>query len=151
MFKRGAGRFGLVGVLGGCGVCGRQNRLRGRGKGFCPGRGNLKRLSPEQRYLYSLRKQREALEAFADDEEVNSGTLMALYKRKRRDMPDDVYRACAFFINREYLFKRGSLTLLYQAKEKLQKEIKIITKENAVDILCYRYQAYAAVLREGGF
>jgi hypothetical protein len=151
MFKRGTGCFGLVGFLGVCGVWRRALRLRRRGQGFCLGRGELKRLSPEQRYLYSLRKQESALNDFVADEECNSESLLALYKQKRRVMPDDVYRACAFFINKEYLFKRGSLTLLYQTKEKLQREIKIITKENAVDVLCYRYQVYAAVLREGGF
>jgi hypothetical protein len=151
MFKRGTGRFGLVGFLGVCRICRWQNCLRGRGEGFCLGGRDMKRVTPEQRYLYSLRKQEAALNDFIADEECNSESLLALYKQKKRDIPDDVYRACAFFINREYLFKRGSLTLLYQAKEKLQKEIKTITKENAVDVLCYRYQAYAAVLREGGF
>jgi hypothetical protein len=111
----------------------------------------VKKFSPEEKYIYSLRKQREALEAFVDDEEVNSGALMTLYKQKRRDMPDDVYRACAFFINREYLRKKGSLFLLYQTNQKLQNEVKEITRENAVDILCYRYRLYAAALREGGF
>ncbi len=34
-------------------------------------------------------------------------------------MPDDEYRAAAFFINKEYLNKPGSLTLLYQTKLQL--------------------------------
>jgi hypothetical protein len=110
----------------------------------------LKRLSPEEKYLYSLKKQREALEAFAADEEANSELLLLYYKRKGRDMPDDIYRACAFFINGEYRRKSGSLFLLYQTKEKLQKNFVEITKENAADVLCYRYQMYAAMLREGG-
>jgi hypothetical protein len=66
-------------------------------------------------------------------------------------MPDDIYRACAYFINGEYGRKRGSLCLLYEANEKLQQEKIKITKENAMDVLCYRYQVYAAMLREGGF
>jgi hypothetical protein len=115
------------------------------------GGGEMKRLTPEEKYLYSLRKQREALADFIEDEEVNAGLLFALYKQKKRDMPDDIYRACAFFINKEYQRKKGSLFLLYQTREKLQKEIKEITKENAAGVLCYRYQMYAAMLREGGF
>jgi hypothetical protein len=122
----------------------RSNRL------VYPG-GVMKRLTPEEKYLYSLRKQREALVSFAVDEELNSELLLTYYKQKGRDMPDDIYRACAFFINREYKRKPGSLYLLYQTKEKLQKDITVVTKENAVDILCYRYQMYAAILREGGY
>jgi hypothetical protein len=60
-----------------------------------------------------------------------------------------VYRACAFFINKEYSRKHGSLYPLYRAKEKLQNEIQNVTKENAVDILCCRYKMYAAMLAEG--
>jgi hypothetical protein len=152
MFKRGTGRFRLVGFLGVCRVCGRAFRLRGSGKSFCLGRGKImKRLSPEEKYLYSLRKQREALVSFAADEELNAGLLLSYYRQKGRDMPDDIYRASAFFINREYQRKPGSLFLLYRTKEKLQKEFTEITKENAADVLCYRYQMYAAMLREGGY
>lgn len=111
----------------------------------------MKRLTPEEKYLYSLKKQRETLGAFAADEELNSEMLLLYYKQKGRDMPDDVYRSCAFFINSEYRRKPGSLFLLYQTREKLQKEFTEITKENAVDVLCYRYRMYAAMLREGGF
>jgi seryl-tRNA(Sec) selenium transferase len=115
------------------------------------GGGKMKRLTPEEKYIYSLRKQREALNAFSGDEELNSEMLLAYYKQNGRDMPDDIYRACAFFINREYQRKSGSLYLLYQTLEKLQKEFTGITKENAIDVLCYRYQVYAAMLREGGY
>jgi hypothetical protein len=111
----------------------------------------MKHLSPEEKYLYSLRKQREALTSFAADEEANSEMLLLYYKQKGRDMPFDIYRACAFFINREHQMKPGSLFLLYQTMEKLQKEFTEITKENAADVLCYRYQTYAAMLREGGY
>jgi hypothetical protein len=111
----------------------------------------MKRLTPEERYLYSLRKQREALTSFAADEEADSEMLLLYYKQKGRDMSDDIYRACAFFINQEYRRKPGSLFLLYETKEKLQKEFTKITKENAADVLCYRYRMYAAMLREGGY
>jgi hypothetical protein len=111
----------------------------------------MKRMTPEEKYLYSLRQQRAALEDFTADEECNSESLMVFFKQKGRVIPDDVYRACAFFINKEYSRKYGSLYLLYRTREKLQNEIQNVTKENAVDVLCYRYKMYAAMLAEGGF
>ena len=70
---------------------------------------------------------------------------------KKEDIPDDQYRACAFFKNREYLRKPGSLTLLYQVYVRCGKELPRATKENACDLLCFRYRMYAAALKTGGF
>jgi hypothetical protein len=66
-------------------------------------------------------------------------------------MPDDEYRACAYFLNKEYLRKKGSLALLYEMYQRCGKELPDVTKENAFDILRFRYKMYAAVLLKGVF
>ena len=73
------------------------------------------------------------------------------YRVKKEDIPDDQYRACAFFKNREYLKKPGSLTLLYEVYVRCGKELPRATKETAFDLLCFRYRMYAAALKTGGF
>jgi len=66
-------------------------------------------------------------------------------------MPDDEYRACAFFQNTEYLNKPGSLTLLYGMYRQCQEELPEVTKENAFDLLRFRYRMYAKTLEKGGY
>jgi len=72
-----------------------------------------KRLTPEERYRFTIRKQEKMLEEYATHEIEWAGDLIHWYKLNDLDIPDDVYRACAFFINKEFLRKAGSLTLLY--------------------------------------
>jgi hypothetical protein len=57
-----------------------------------------------------------------------------------------VYRAAAFFLNKEYLNKPGSLTLLYSVYHALRETLPQVTKENAFDLLTYRFRVYAAAL-----
>jgi len=111
----------------------------------------MKRLTPEERYNYNVRKQRKILEEFAEHEYEWSEDLMRWYGLKKMDMPCDQYRACAFFRNREYKTKPGSLTLLYQMSIRCLNELPRVTRENAFDILCFRYKMYAEVLKTGGF
>jgi hypothetical protein len=66
-------------------------------------------------------------------------------------MPDDEYRAVAFFKNREYLMKPGSLALLYSMYRRISKELPQATRENAFDLLAYRYHVYAVTLEKGGY
>jgi hypothetical protein len=66
-------------------------------------------------------------------------------------MPEDEYRACAFFTNKEYQQKPGSLTLMYEAYVQSYRELSEATKENAFDILRYRYRLYAKTLKTGGY
>ncbi len=110
-----------------------------------------RRRTPEERYKYILRTQRKALEEFAEYEFGWSKDLLLWYQAKNEEMPEDIYRACAFFQNREYRNKRGSLTLLYRMNKKCEKELPIVTKENAFDILKFKYLMYAKVLLTGGF
>jgi hypothetical protein len=72
----------------------------------------MRRRTPEERYKENIRKQQRTLEEFAAHEIEWAGDLLLWYRTKKIDMPDDEYRACAFFLNKEYLHKPGSLTLL---------------------------------------
>ena len=110
-----------------------------------------RRRTPEERYNYNVRKQQQVLEDFAAHEVEWADDLISWYRITNKDMPDDEYRACAFFLNKEYLKKPGSLTLLYSMYVQWVHELPKVTKENAFDILCYRYRMYAALLKTGGF
>ena len=111
----------------------------------------MRRRTPEERYQDNVRKQQRTLEEFAAYEIGWSGDLLYWYKLRRQDIPDDEYRACAFFLNKEYLRKPGSLSLLYQTYIKCGSELPNVTKENAFDILSFRYRMYAKVLETGGY
>jgi hypothetical protein len=73
------------------------------------------------------------------------------YRAKKRDIPDDEYRAVAFFKNEEYLNKPGSLTLLYSMCQRMSRELPPATRETACDLVAYRYHVYAVTLEKGGF
>jgi len=111
----------------------------------------MRRRTPEERYKDNIRKQQKKLEEFAEHEIEWAGDLMYWYSLKKVDMPNDEYRACAFFQNKEYLRKPGSLTLLYEMNQRCHNELPRVTKENAFDILCFQFKMYAEVLRTGGF
>jgi len=111
----------------------------------------MKRRDPETRYQDNIRKQQVKLEEFASHEIEWAGDLMTWYRLNKTEIPDDEYRACAFFINGEYLRKPGSLTLLYQMYLRCINELPSVTKELAFDLLAYRYKCYAMVLKKGGY
>ena len=111
----------------------------------------MKRKTLEEKYLLKMRKQQLILEEFAAHEIEWAGDLMLWYRCKKEEIPDDEYRACAFFTNKEYLRKPGSLTLLYEMFLRCYTELPETTKENAFDLLRFRYKAYAKVLITGGF
>jgi hypothetical protein len=73
------------------------------------------------------------------------------YKAKKQEIPDDEYRAVAFFKNREYIMKSGSLTLLYSMYRRLMAELPEPTRETAFDLLAFRYKVYTATLDKGGY
>jgi hypothetical protein len=110
-----------------------------------------KRRTPEERYRESIRKQQTILEDFAAHEIEWADDLLTWYRAKNREIPDDEYRAVAFFKNREYLMKPGSLTLLYSMYRRMNTELPEATKENAFYLLAYRYKVYAKVLEKGGW
>jgi len=111
----------------------------------------MRRRTPEDRYKYNVRKQQKTLEEFASHEIEWAGDLLLWYKVNKQEIPDDEYRACAFFLNKEYLNKPGSLTLVYSMYLQCLRELPEVTKENAFDILSFRFKMYAAVLKTGGF
>ena len=110
-----------------------------------------KRKTAEEKYKEKIRKQQKILEDFAEYEYEWSGDLITWYRVKKLDMPEDEYRACAFFRNREYRNKLGSLTLLYQMNVRCNDELPEVTKELAFDMLRFKYKMYAQVLKTGGF
>ena len=109
------------------------------------------RRTPEERYQYSVRKQQKTLEEFASHEIEWAENLMYWYRLQKKDMPDDEYRACTFFENKEFLRKPGSLTLLYEMFLRCIRELPEVTKELAFDLLAYRFRMYANVLKAGGY
>jgi len=111
----------------------------------------MKRRTPEERYEYSISKQRKTLEEFAEHEIEWADHLLLWYRLNGEDMPDDEYRSCAFFKNREFLKKPGSLTLCYEMYLRCMNELPEFTKELAFDLLAYRYRRYAKVLKSGGY
>jgi len=111
----------------------------------------MRRKTLEEKYQCKILKQQKTLEEFAEHEIEWAGDLMMWYRLQKKDMPDDEYRACAFFLNKEYLKKAGSLTLLYNMYLRCVYELPDVTRENAFDILSFRYKMYAAVLKTGGY
>ena len=111
----------------------------------------MKRLTPEERYKVNIRKQQKTLEEFAVHEIDWAEHLIEWYRINKNEMPDDEYRAVAFFINREYRMKPGSLSLLYKTYMQCFEELPSPTRENAFDLLCFRFKMYTAVLKTGGF
>jgi hypothetical protein len=106
---------------------------------------------PEKRYRENVRKQQKILEEFAAHEIEWADDLLLWYSLKKREIPDDEYRAVAFFKNREYLRKPGSLTLVYEMYLRCIQELPEYTREIAFDLLSFRYRMYAQVLNKGGF
>jgi hypothetical protein len=109
------------------------------------------RRTPEERYREKVRKQQTILEEYAAGEIEWADDLLWWYRVKKRDIPDDEYRAVAFFKNREYLRKPGSLTLLYSLYRRMNEELPEATKENAFYLVAYRYKVYARALEKGGY
>ena len=110
-----------------------------------------KRRTPEDRYKEMIRRQKKTLEEFAEHEYEWANDLFLWHRLKKLEVPDDIYRAAAFFTNREYLRKPGSLTLLYQMDIRCHRELPECTRENAFDLLCFKYKMYAEVLKTGGY
>jgi hypothetical protein len=110
-----------------------------------------KRKPPEERYRDHYRRERRILEEFAAHEIEWADDLLLWYRAKKLDMPDDEYRAAAFFKNRVYLCKPGSLTLLYEMYRRCALELPSATRETAFDLLAYRYHVYAVTLEKGGY
>jgi hypothetical protein len=110
----------------------------------------VRRKTPEEKYQGRINKQDKKLEEFAIDQTEWAQNLIYWYGIKKMEIPDNEYRACAFFINKEYQRKPGSLTLLYYMNKRCFEELPKVTKENAFSYLAYQFKCYAEVLRTGG-
>ena len=111
----------------------------------------MKRRTPEEKYQDAIKKQQKTLEEFAAHEIEWADDLMTWYRVSKKEIPDDEYRACAFFINGEYLRKPGSLTLLYRMYLRCMRELPSVTKETAFYLLAFRFKSYAKTLEKGGY
>ena len=105
----------------------------------------------KQRYMDIIRKQRKALEDFMALEVEFADDLMTRYRLRGEDMPDDEYRACAYFINQEFAHRPGSLTLLYEVFLRCFRELPEPTQETAFNMLASRFRMYAVTLEKGGY
>jgi hypothetical protein len=110
-----------------------------------------KRAGAKEKFLYGMRNVQKTLDEFEENQRADADNLLYIYKYNKQDMPLDVYRSVAFFMNREYKNKSGSLYLLYQANERLRKEMPKATKENIVEHIAYRFKVYTQVLEEAGY
>jgi hypothetical protein len=115
------------------------------------GEGVMRFKNDMERYLFKTRKERRILTEFLQDETTMAQVVLDLFKSKHLDPPDDVYRGVAYFINREWEKKAGSLYLLYEAKKRVQEEMPPVVKETAFDQVCYFFKIYCAVLAKEGF
>jgi len=111
----------------------------------------MKRRTVEERYKYNLDKQKRKLDDFIEHETEWANDLILWYRIKKIDMPEDEYRGCAYFINKEYLIKKSSINLLYQAHLSCNEELPELTKENAFNQVKYKYKLYTHVLKKGGY
>jgi hypothetical protein len=98
-----------------------------------------------------MRNVQKTLDTFEDDQRLYADNLLYHYGLNNLDMPTDVYRSVAFFLNQEYKNKSGSLYLLYQTYESLRKEMPSPTKETVIRHISYIFKVYTQVLEEGGF
>jgi hypothetical protein len=103
------------------------------------------------KYFFKTRKERTALSDFLNEETVMANTVLNICKSKHIEIPDDVYRGLAYFINEEWEQKGGSLYLLFETKKGVQKEMPLVTKETALDQMCYFFKMYSAVLAKEGY
>jgi hypothetical protein len=110
-----------------------------------------KRPTPEERYKASLEKQKKALDDYSTHEKEWAEDLILWYRARREEMPDDEYRAVAYFLNSEYETKTGSLTMLYRLYNKMLAELPKPTKELAFDLLAFRFSKYGNALIEEGY
>ncbi|GHV04035.1 hypothetical protein FACS189485_08570 [Spirochaetia bacterium] len=106
---------------------------------------------PIVRYHDLVRHEQKALEDFVSYEAEWADDVLTWYRIHKLDIPDDVYRAAAFFRNREFTRKPEALWLLYVEREKWNKELPLTTEEMKFDLVADRYKRYARILEMGGF
>ena len=109
------------------------------------------RRDPEEKLRYTVRNELAAIESFLKQEQETALTLLEWCRVRHEDLSDETYRAVAFLRNEEYLRKKGSVTLLYETRKRLEKELPRSTKDTAMDLVRFRFAVYTAVLGKGGF
>lgn len=107
--------------------------------------------TPEERYKQNIRRQQKTLEEFAAEEYEWAEDLLLWYGARKEEIPDDEYRAVAFFKNREYLGKPQSLTLVYEMYLRCREELPEYRREIGFELLAFRFKMYAQALKAGGY
>jgi hypothetical protein len=113
--------------------------------------GSMRFKSVEEKYLFKTRKERKILSGFLDEETLIAHTILNIFRQKRIEPSDDVYRGLAYFINEEWTKKPGSLCLLYETKRRVEADMPPVLKETAFDHVCYFFKIYCAVLAKEGY
>ncbi|GHU62747.1 hypothetical protein FACS189445_5880 [Spirochaetia bacterium] len=111
----------------------------------------MRKGDPAARYREHLRRERKVLGEFAAHEIEWADDLLLWYRVRKQEIPDDEYRAAAYFKNKEFQRKPGSLTLLYSMYTRMLSELPEPTPEIAFDLLAFRYRMYAVALKQGGY
>jgi hypothetical protein len=96
--------------------------------------------------MRGLEKQQAMLDEFVEDEKLMADALLVRYQCQDRDVPEDIYRAIAFFLNEEYKSWLELEITLYELRNKIMRTVKLENKEQAMDALCYRYQVYGRAI-----
>ena len=115
------------------------------------GKKMIRRRPPEERYKNSIGKQQKALDEFAEHETRWAEDLLLWHRLQKKEIPDVEYRAAAFFLNKEFIDKPGSLTMLYILHNRLLDGLPSPTRELAFDLLAFRFRKYGQALIEGGY
>jgi hypothetical protein len=113
--------------------------------------GYMRFKTDEEKYLFKTRKERKILSDFLNEETIMAHALLNIYKQKRIEPPDDIYRGLAYFINEEWGKKPGSLCLLCETKREVMAAMPPVVKETAFDQACYIFKVYCAVLAKEGY
>ncbi|MFP3040295.1 hypothetical protein LQZ19_00590 [Treponema primitia] len=101
--------------------------------------------NPTEKHRFKTRKERRILSDFLTEETIMAKAVMNMFRQKHIHLPDDVYRGLAYFINEEWAAKAGSLFFLYETKRRVQANMPPVTKETALDQMCYFFKMYCAV------
>jgi hypothetical protein len=102
-------------------------------------------------YLGRLKKERGLLKEFVTRCKEDADNLLYIYRHDKTVIPDDEYRAVAFFLNDEYADKPGALSALYDISQRLSAELPPVTLETVVEQLMFRFKIFNKILAEGGY
>jgi hypothetical protein len=101
--------------------------------------------------LARVKKERALLKEFIAKSKEDADDLLYIYRHDKTAIPDDEYRAVAFFLNDEYADKPGALSSLYDISERLATELPPVTLETVFEHMRFRFIVFNKILQEGGY